>query len=154
MTGHRNLDQLFADLDQFIHHAAERAEALPPSREKELLSGTVTRLKEMREGADVQVGAAIDWLQAVGESQMAKVKGIQAEIARVRADLAASAARAAHDAGVKQAARAAAMVQAVAPAIDPLLGKKLREELLARFGPPADAPEPPRSGKDIWENWE
>lgn len=154
MTGHPQLDQLFADLDQFIQHASARAEVLPPSREKELLSATVTRLREMRAGADVQVGAAIDWLQAVGEAQLAKVKGIQAEIARVRADLAAAAAQAAHEAGVKQAARAAAQVQAALPALDPALGKKLREELLKRFGPPSEQPEPPRSGKDIWENWE
>ncbi|MCZ2343818.1 MAG: hypothetical protein LC104_18775 [Bacteroidales bacterium] len=154
MTGHPHLDRLFADLDQFIRHASERAEALPPCREKELLSATITRLREARDGADVQVGAAIDWMKAVGETQLAKVKGIEAEIARVRADLAAAAAKAAHEAGVQQAARAAAVVQAAMPALDPLLGKKLRDELLKQFGPADPTPEPPRTGKDIWENWE
>lgn len=157
MTGYANLDAMFAEVDTFIQHAAARAEILPPGNDRDLLSATLQRLKEIRIGADKEVGAAVDWMKATSEIQLARVKDLQARIADTRAEVATANAKAATAAAAKQAERAAAAaaaVQSVTPALDPHLGSRLRDELLARFTGRTPVDPPPPLGKDIWESWE
>jgi hypothetical protein len=152
------LDGLLDDLAAFIAHADEKTAALGPGRDKDLLSASLTRLKELHATATVELRAGVDWMYAVTEHQLARVAALKADLATVRAEIAAAAAKAAQDAGAAQAAKAAkaaAQAAASAPApLDPGLGAKLRDELLSRFGRPGDGPAaPPRTGQDIWENW-
>lgn len=148
MTGAPGIDSLFGDLDRLIDTASAATDALRPSREKDLLSAAITRLKALRAGADTGIKESLDLLRGQCQAHLDRLADMQARITATRAEL--------DQAVAAVSAPPVAPTVPVVPAftVDTALGGRLRDDLLRRFGPPADdGPPPARPGKDVWENW-
>ncbi len=142
------IEELFRDVDRFLDTAGRMTAALDPCREKDLLTATLDRMREVRAGADADILARVDALQADTAAKQARLAELQARLAELQARL-----------DQPPVPPPVAMPTVVIPAppaftVDTALGPRLRAELLAALGV-ADAPAAGngRPGRDVWEGW-
>lgn len=151
-----NVDELFRDIDKMIEMAAATAAHTHREKEKMILTAVVEKMKLVRKDAATLLPAALEHLKAQAEANLATAEKAQAEIAKALQDLEAMKAEAMKAAAAKTAAGGPTVSSAPMPPpeIDPALGARLRDELLASLGLKSGTAEGPTSpGKDIWEDW-
>lgn len=141
---------VMADVDQFLSVLANAQVGLPEQRERDLMGVLLSRLQEARQAATEVIPKAMGNLQQCMEQYQVAAEKLKAEIREQQqklADLEASP-------PVRVPGSTPPPPPVEPPTIDPALGQKLREELLAKLFGTTPPVAPPRPGKDIWQDWE
>lgn len=138
---------LMQEVGQFLGVMAQEHQSLPPGKERDLLGELLAHAKISHQAALDHVPEQLTAVKQQLEETVAKAGTLKAEAEARLAEVEAMAAK--PPVPPKPPATPAAP-----PPIDPALGAKLRDELLAAFFPGTKPAPPPRTGKDIWQDWE